>query len=171
MVDSITDPIVWSTLVQTAVLTLTLVIFILSFRSQEKMIREQAYQKVMDDYSDTMRMLSDRPELYNFQLELMKLRPLGQQGSYTREELVNRNFVVTIYGFFERLHLLYRRKWIDEDTWRQWDAFLRVIAAHPMFKDVHLSSTEMFDKPFVDYVSTIFDDKKSMGQDKKLASS
>ncbi len=154
----ISDPAVWSTLVQTAVLTLTLVIFILSFRSQNKAIKEQAYQKVMDDYGDSMRMLSERPELYAFQLELFnatRRRPGREQKSLTREEMVIRNYVVMLYGFFERVYSLYKRKWIDEETWRQWAAFLELIALHPVFRDVHQSSVEMFDKPFVDYVATI----------------
>src|SRR5712692_4499771 len=154
----ISDPIVWSTIVQTVVLTLTLVIFIFTLRSQNKTIKEQAYTKVMDDYGDSMRMLSERPELYAFQLELFnatRRTPGREQKSYTREEMVIRNYVVMLYGFFERIHFLYRRKWIDEETWRQWAAFLQVVAAHPVFKDVHLSSREMFDKPFQDYVSGI----------------
>ncbi|HEV2118918.1 MAG TPA: hypothetical protein VGS11_02235 [Candidatus Bathyarchaeia archaeon] len=154
----ISDPIVFSTIAQTAVLTLTLVIFILSFRSQNKAIREQAYQKVMDDYGDAMRMLSERPELYAFQLELFNRsqRPLTrEQKTYSREEMVIRNYVVMLYGFFERIHSLYRRKWIDEDTWKQWSAFLEVIAIHPVFRDVHSSSGEMWDKPFVDYVDDL----------------
>jgi hypothetical protein len=158
----ISDPIVFSTVVQTLVLTLTLVIFIFSFRSQNKAIKEQSYQKVMDDYGDAMRMLSERPELYAFQLELFNRsrRPLGrEQRTFTREEMIIRNYVVMLYGFFERVHSLYRRKWIDEDTWKQWAAFLEVIAAHPVFREVHLSSGEMFDKPFVDYVATILNRK------------
>ncbi len=161
MVD-ISDPIVWSTLVQTVVLTLTLFIFIFSFRSQNKAIKEQAYQKVMDDYGDAMRMLSERPELYAFQLELFnatRRTPEREQKSYTRDEMVIRNYVVMLYGFFERVYLLYRRKWIDEDTWRQWAAFLELIALHPVFRDVHQSSGEMFDKPFVDYVANILNPK------------
>ena len=161
MVD-ISDPIVWSTLVQTVVLTLTLFIFIFSFRSQNKAIKEQAYQKVMDDYGDAMRMLSERPELYAFQLELFnatRRTPEREQKSYTRDEMVIRNYVVMLYGFFERVYLLYRRKWIDEDTWRQWAAFLELIALHPVFRDVHQSSGEMFDKPFVDYVTSILNRK------------
>jgi hypothetical protein len=156
------DPIVLSTIVQTAVLTLTLVIFILSFRSQNKAIQEQAYQKVMDDYGDAMRMLSERPELYPFQLELFSRsqRPLGrEQKTYTREELIIRNYVIMMYGFFERVYSLYRRKWIDEDTWKQWAAFLEIVAVHPVFRDVHLYSGEMWDKPFVDYVETILNRK------------
>ncbi len=82
MVD-ISELIVWSTIVQTIVLSLTLVIFALSFRSQNKAIQEQAYQKVMDDYGDAMRMLSERPELYAFQLELFNRSrlPLGREAT------------------------------------------------------------------------------------------
>jgi hypothetical protein len=155
----ITDPVVLSTIVQTTVVTLTLVVFILSFRSQNKAIQEQAYQKVMDDYSDAIRMLSDRPELSSFQAELFNLNRGTERKTLSREDLVIRNFVVMMYGFFERVYSLYRRKWIDEETWRQWAAFLEVVAVHPVFRDIHLSSTEMFDKPFVDYVSSILDRK------------
>ena len=161
MVD-ISDPIVWSTLVQTVVLTLTLFIFIFSFRSQNKAIKEQAYQNVMSEYGDVMRMLSERPELYAFQLELFNQsrRPLGrEQRSYSRDEMVIRNYVTMMYGFFERVYSLYRRKWLDEDTWRQWATFLEIVASHPVFRDVHQSSGEMFDKPFVDYVTTILERK------------
>jgi hypothetical protein len=160
---AITDPVVLSTIVQTAVVTLTLVIFILSFRSQNKAIQEQAYQKVLDDYGDAMRMLSDRPELYSFQLELFnrssRLNVRGQT-SLSREDLIIRNYVVMMYGFFERIYALYRRKWIDEDTWKQWAAFLEVVAVHPVFRDVHQASGEMWDQPFVDFVSKIVERKR-----------
>lgn len=160
MAADITDPAVWSTIVQTIVLTATLIIFILSFRSQDKAIKEQAYQKVMDDYGEVMKSLSEKPELYKFQIELFNRsqRPLAQaRKDITREELVIRNYVIGLYGFFERLFSLYRRKWIDQDTWRQWAAFLEIIAAHPVFQEVHHLSSEMWDKPFVDFVDAILD--------------
>jgi len=157
----ITDPVVLSTIVQTTVVTLTLVVFIFSFRSQNKAIQEQAYQKVMDDYGDGLRRMSDTPELYQFQLELFNRNRPGGQGrqSFTREDLIVRNYVVMMYGFFERIHSLYRRKWIDEETWKQWAAFLELVASHPVFKEVHESSREMWDQPFVDYVSNVLNRK------------
>ena len=157
MVD-ITDPIVWSTVAQTVVLTLTLLIFILSFRSQNKAIQEQAYQKILDDYSDIIRMQAETPELYRFQLELFNVmgQGRGREGTeYTREDMIIRNYVIMIYGFFERVHALYRRKWIDQDTWKQWAAFLQLMATHPVFKQIHQSSMEMWDRPFVDYVESL----------------
>ena len=157
---TIDDPVVLSTIVQTAVVTLTLVVFILSFRSQNKAIQEQAYQKVLDDYGDAMRRMSDVPELMAFQRELFnRNQTLGNRGNLTREDMIIRNYIVQIYGFFERLHALYRRKWIDEDTWKQWAAFLEVVAKHPMFREVHESSTEMWDRPFVDYVTKVLNRK------------
>ena len=161
MVD-ISDPIVWSTLVQTVVLTLTLVIFILTFRSQNQAIKEQAYGKVLDDYGSAMRMLVETPELYAFQLALFNASQgkLGRdEKSYTREEMVIRNYVIMLYGFFERVFFLYRRKWIDEETWKQWSAFLELFAVHPVFREVHQSSREMWDKPFVDYIASLLNRK------------
>jgi hypothetical protein len=154
---SITDPVVLSTIVQTAVVTLTLVIFILSFRSQNKAIQEQAYQKVMDDYGDAIRRMSDVPELYRFQLEIFNRARLGRPDAKTptREDMVIRNYVVEMYGFFERIYSLYRRKWIDVDTWNQWAAFLELMTSHPVFREVHESSQEMWDKPFVNYVTEV----------------
>ena len=66
--------------------------------------------------------------------------------------MVIRNYVIMIYGFFERVYFLFRRKWFDEGTWSQWAAFLKIMTKHPAFKEVHQSSSQMWDKPFVDYV-------------------
>ena len=135
---------------------MTLLIFILSFRSQNKAIQEQAYQKVLDDYSDIIRMQATTPELYRFQLELTNRLGQGREGAqYTREDMIIRNYVIMIYGFFERVYFLYRRKWIDQDTWKSWAAFLQLMATHPVFKEIHETSTEMWDRPFVEYVESL----------------
>jgi hypothetical protein len=129
----ISDPVVWSTIVQTVVLTLTLFIFIFSFRSQNKAVKEQAYQKVMDDYGDAMRMLSERPELYAFQLELFnasRRTPGREQKSYTRDEMVIRNYVVMLYGFFERVFFLYRGSGARFSSLLPYTRFLETFISH-----------------------------------------
>jgi hypothetical protein len=159
----ITDPVVLSTIAQTAVLTLTLVIFILSFRSQNNANKEAAYQKVLDDYSDAFRMLVEKPELAKLQREMARAsQPSSSTATLSPEDLTARNFLMLLYGLFERTHLLYRRKWIDQETWNQWSAFLEVVAKHPLFQDVHQSGEGMYDKPFIDYVSNIL---KTNGKD------
>ena len=100
----ITDPVALSAIVQTAVLTLTLVIFIMSFRSQDRAIKEAAYQKALDDYTDTIRMLVDRPELRNFQVEIAKIAaPTSGAASQSPEEMTVRNYVLLLYGLMERV--------------------------------------------------------------------
>jgi len=70
-----------------------------------------------------------------------------------------RNYLMLLYGLFERTHLLYRKKWIDQETWNQWSTFLEVVAKHPLFKDVHRTGEGMYDKPFMEYVSNILNAK------------
>ena len=156
----ITDPVALSSIVQTAVVTLTLVIFILSFRSQDKAIKEAAYQKALDDYTDSMRLLIEKPELRKFQVELARTTaPRSGTASATPEDMIVRNYILLLYGLMERIHLLFRKNWIDRETWSQWSAFLELLARHPMFQEVHRSSEGMFDKPFQDYVSDVLNRK------------
>jgi len=152
----IADPVVLSTIAQTGVLTLTLVIFIMSFRSQNNANKEAAYQKILDDYTDAIRLSLEKPELTKLQIDMARIiNPGSNMASLSVDELTVRNYIVLLYGLFERAHLLYRKKWIDRETWNQWSAFLEAVAKHPMFRDVHRSSEGMYDKPFMDYVSNI----------------
>jgi hypothetical protein len=153
------DPTLWSTIVQTIVLTLTLIIFILSFRTQNKATRDAAYQKVLDDYSDSMKMLVERPELNSIQIELARITRREELANRTPEQFLVRNYVMLLYGIFERIYMLYLKKWIDRETWIQWDKFLTTIAKHPLFEEVHHTSEGMFDKPFQDYVAQILKHK------------
>ena len=156
----ISDPTAWSTLIQTIVLTLTLVIFILTFREQNKATRESAYQKVLDDYTDSMKMLVENPILGRLPLEMARIHKQNVDPQSSQEDLVVRNYMLLVYGIFERTHLLYRKKWIDKDTWDQWALFLESILAHPSFQNVHRTSEGMFDKPFQDYVTSILNHRK-----------
>jgi hypothetical protein len=92
----LSDPMVWSTIFQTIVITLTLIIFILTFRTQNKATRDAAYQKVLDDYSDSMKMLVERPELSSIQVELAKIPRSGDLSDRTPEQMLARNFVLLL---------------------------------------------------------------------------
>jgi len=160
--DNITDPAVWGTITQTIVLTLTLVIFILSFRSQEKTSKENAYQKVLDDTTDAMRMLVTNPDLAMIQVEMARtIAPTSRTASLSKEEMGIRNYLLLLYGIFERAYMLYSKKWIDREAWSQWSTWLETMMKHPLFVEVHSSSIGMFDRPFQDYVSSLLDSKGS----------
>lgn len=151
MTTDLTDPVVILTLAQTLILTLTMVVFILSFRSQNEAIRDASYQKALDDYTSTMSMLVQRPTL-------AKMLDAGIGARENRTPVTNEEegalfgFMLLNYSLFERIYLLYAKKWIDDDTWQQWHAWLKIMAKHPMFKEVHRRSEGTFDRAFQDVV-------------------
>ena len=61
--------VVISTVAQTVVLGVTLIVFILQFRSQEKAVKESSYQGLMGRYNDFISQLVDKPELTRLLLE------------------------------------------------------------------------------------------------------
>jgi hypothetical protein len=65
LVDALTLTIA-ATIVQTVVITLTLAVFILQFRSQEKAIREASYQNLMGRYNDFIMTRVSQPEFVGF---------------------------------------------------------------------------------------------------------
>ncbi len=159
MVD-LTDPVLWATIVQTAVITLTLLIFTLSFRSQERATKEGAYQKVLDDATDALKMLVSNPGLSKLQVDMARtVSPMSGTASLSTEEMTVRNYLMLLYGIFERVYLLYNRKWIDREAWSQWGTWLEAMMKHPLFVEVHQSSMGMYDKPFQEYVTSLLGGK------------
>jgi hypothetical protein len=149
MATEITDPIVLFSLVQTVVLTLTMIVFIYQFRSQNMAIKDAAYQKALDDYSDSIALLVQKPELASLVDELGQLTPgVTVRTKLTPERSAVLGWMLLNYSLFERIYLLYAKNWIDEDTWSQWHAWMKTMAKHPMFQDVHNRSEGTFDKAF-----------------------
>jgi hypothetical protein len=127
-----------------------MVIFILSFRSQNLAIKEAAYQKVLDDYTASINMLVDRPELGSIMEEIG--RTMVAEGAIT-EPVSEKNrvpfaYMLLIYSLFERVYLLHDKKWIDDDDWSQWHRWMKTMAKHPMFQEVHRRSQGTFDMAF-----------------------
>ncbi len=137
------------TLAQTVILTLTMAVFILQFRSQNMAIKDAAYQKALDDYTASITMLVDKPELSRLVNEMGRGQVSGASvKTETEEERVLFGYMLLNYSLFERIYLLYTKKWIDEDTWGQWYAWLKSMARHPMFQEVHRRSQGTFDTAF-----------------------
>jgi hypothetical protein len=63
--------------VQTIVITLTLLVFIFQFRSQERAIKESSYQNLMGRYNDFMLMQAEKPELSNLMRGQRDLETMG----------------------------------------------------------------------------------------------
>src|SRR5947209_2001433 len=122
MATDISDPIVIATLAQTVVLTLTLIIFIFQLRSQNAAIKEAAYQKALDDYTNSISLLVQKPELTPLLTEMANLgRTSGERSqSMTLEAGAAFGYMLLSYSVFERIYLLYSKNWIDDETWQQW---------------------------------------------------
>lgn len=153
-----TDIIILSALVQTVVITLTLLVFIFQFRSQEKAIKESSYQNLMGRYNDFMMMQAEKPELFKLmrgqihgRIEDRKTAPQDTSG-YVH--------LLIAYGIIEEAFLLYVKKWIDKETWEQWATWLEnALVRHPQFIQMHRRTRGMFDKRFEDYVLKVLEEK------------
>lgn len=162
-VAGITDPTVLATIVQTVVITLTLVVFIFQFRSQEKALKESAYQNLLGRYNDYI--LSGDPGDTRLLAELFSSRggePL------TPEEMVALRRIMIAYGIIEEAYELYSKGWIDKYTWDQWGAWLEALASHPRFPALHRASMGMFDKQFQDFVTELLESKGSKAEKKAV---
>lgn len=159
MVDN-TLLVVMTSVVQTVVITATLAVFIFQFRSQEKSIKESAVQSVMGRYTDFIRMLVERPELARLlELNESTLQPTKPQPKLSQEEETTFAYLMMGYGIFEEIYSLYKKGWMDEETWGQWSNFLRRMSRHPLFQRIHVMTRGTFDQDFQDLVTGMIDGK------------
>jgi hypothetical protein len=158
LVDS-TDLIIITSVAQTIVITATLAVFIFQFRSQEKATKEASYQSLMGRYNDYIRMLVEKPELAKL-LDFSEgdQSPAAKPEKLSPEDEVISAYLLMGYGMFEEVYLLYKKKWIDEDNWEQWSAFLQRMAKQPLFRRIHRGTRGTFDKEFQDYVSKLIEE-------------
>ena len=147
MVDTATL-IVISTIVQTVVITITLIVFILQFRSQERAIKESSYQGLMGRYNNLISALAEKPDLA---LSLFSAAgPNETAKDATKEDAMVFSHLLLAYGIIEEAYLLYKKKWISEDEWQQWSAFLKSLSRQPLFSAIHKMTSGTFDKSFED---------------------
>ena len=106
--DEATEIIILTSLVQTVVITLTLLVFIFQFRSQERAIKESSYQNLMGRYNDFMMIQAGKPELNKLLRD-----QLHGQNTNTKMESEEASVLVNLliaYGIIEEAFLLYAKK-------------------------------------------------------------
>jgi len=145
LVDATTLSLV-ATLVQTIVITLTLLIFIFQFRSQEKAIKESAYQNLLGRYNDMMMSWGDNEDL-------LLSRLVAPNENIDPKDLAAIRRMLISYGIIEEAYELYKKKWIDEESWEQWNTWLRAMSRNPLFVRLHSATIGMYDQDFQDHVS------------------
>jgi hypothetical protein len=154
-----TDLVILTSVVQTLVISLTLLVFIFQFRSQEKAIKEAAVANVMGRYTDYVRMLVERPELSKLLDFNDAMRPPegGPGEKFSQEEQTLSAYLLLGYGIFEEVYSLHKKKWMDDETWEQWSNFLERMTKQPLFRRIHRGSQGTFDKDFQDYVTSLIE--------------
>ena len=141
----------FATFVQTVVITLTLIVFIFQFRSQEKAVKEASYQNLLGRYNDFIMTGGDSDDL-------LFARLLSQSEAKLDPKDVGlvRRLMIS-YGIIEEAFELYRKGWIGEDSWEQWNSWLKALIRNPYFKELHSATAGMFDKEFQAHVSSLLD--------------
>jgi len=143
-----TTLILLATVVQTVVITLTLLVFIFQFRSQERAIRESSYQNLLGRYNDLMMSSSSNDDL-------LLARLLSSNTELDAKDLATIRRLMVSYGIIEEAYELYKKGWIDEESWEQWNTWLKALCRHPHFSRLHSMTTGMYDKDFQAHVSRL----------------
>ena len=147
MVDATTLTLI-SVVVQTVVLSLTLIVFVFQFRSQERAIKEASYQNLLGRYNDFVMSGSESDPLFARLLETTDVK---------EEDLSVARRLLISYGIIEQAYELYKKGWIDEEAWEQWNAWLKALSRHPHFPTLHEQTAGMFDKDFQAHVTRLLE--------------
>lgn len=147
MVDATTLTLL-ATVVQTVVITLTLLVFIFQFRSQERAIRESSYQNLLGRYNEFI-MSGNRED------NLLFARLLSEENDVDPKDLSTIRRLLSCYGIIEEAYELYKKGWIDRDSWEQWNTWLKALSRNPNFARLHSATSGMYDKDFQDHVSRL----------------
>lgn len=77
--------------------------------------------------------------------------------------------LLVIYGIIEEAFTLYKKKWIDKESWEQWSTWASIMMEDPQFMLIHDSSLGTFDKDFEDYLTKLEKEKRKQNPpDKRM---
>jgi hypothetical protein len=108
----------------------------------------------MSRYNDLISTLADKPDLA---LSLFSVIGPSSEAvrTATKEDAAVFTHLLLAYGIIEEAFILYKKKWIGEEDWQQWSAFLEGLSRHPLFSLIHSTTSGTFDKRFEDYVANV----------------
>ena len=114
----------------------------------------------MGRYNDLV-MMQAQKEKPN-QLYVNRLSRLsGREQEISVEEAELFAQLLVVYGILEEAFTLYKKKWIDKETWDQWAAWLSLMSEDPHFMMIHDTSRGMFDAGFEDFLERLVEEKKA----------
>jgi hypothetical protein len=112
----------------------------------------------MGRYNDLVMMQASKPGANQLFIERISKLSKERREISPQEAEIYAHLLVA-YGILEEAFLLHDKKWIDNETWEQWAAWLKVLSENPQFILIHRSSRGMFDKGFEDYISKVMNER------------
>ena len=135
---------------QTIVFMTTLLVLAFQERQQVKALRFDAYARCQADYCTLIRMLAENQSLHSIYDTMIEASPgRWKWEKYDPKEKQVYNFLELNLELLERVYVLRHERWIDEETWQHWDAWLQDLASVPLLEDVWRDNAGMFDSLFM----------------------
>ncbi len=85
--------------------------------------------------------------------DLILARLFSPAKELSKLEIASIRRLMIAYGILEETYELYKKKWIDKETWDQWDTWLKAMCKHPQFAMLHNATSGMFERDFQKHVS------------------
>lgn len=110
-------------LVLGAVQAIAIIVSLFALWWQMRQVNENmkcdAYARHVEDYSRVSELLIEHPELAKaYHARQTEVDSLSDDNKKFY------NFIALVIGFYERLHNLHKRGWIDQPTWATWEVWL-----------------------------------------------
>jgi hypothetical protein len=144
----------------TAIFAVTLFVFILQVRVETASIKHDIYQRCQSDYSALTRLFIENRKLEKVYDELGS-SVASKWPKYTKDQKAMYHYLELNYELFERVFILSDKHWITEGEWKLWDGWLKAMALHKLFADVHNDNRGLFDPKFQRHVDSLLQNKSS----------
>jgi len=122
-------------------------------RLQTEAMRQAEYLRCQIDFTETMRLMIQaglhKPIYDNL---LRAGSAFAGWANYTYDEKQCYAYIEMIYELFERVFVIWKDRWIPDDEWQRWEAWMLDVIRHPLFSDVHRDNLGMFDPRFEKYI-------------------
>lgn len=145
------------TIVQTVVTILTFGALIWQLIKVNATLRQDAYSRAVEDYTQMMNRLLEKPKLSNFFYEGIK-----SFEELSDDEKDFYNYIALSATLFERIYLLSNKGSLDPEIWQSWerwliDGWFRV----KLFETFWVGEGQFFTKSFQEFVNRELDKFKS----------
>ena len=138
------------TAVQTVTIVLSFAALIWQLRQVNRSLQQDAYARAIEDYSQMMGHLLDKPKLNRFFYEGntdFEALPDDQKDFY--------NYLALSFALFERIYLLSRKGSVEPHIWASWERWLTEGWFRPkLFETFWTNEGTFFTADFYEFVDT-----------------